>query len=126
IEGLAAATAGRLFVGLRGPVIDGWAGVLGLCGGGRARRAAGRVSVRVAVAPRRPELLVLQRVGAPRAAAGTRLPRYRKHFLDLGGGGVRDLCFVGRHLLILHGPPLRGKGTETVRLGRNALCDRGP
>jgi len=111
IEGLAAAAGGRLFIGLRGPVIDGWACVLELC---------------VGVDARRPERLVLQRVGAPHAATGTRLPRYRKHFLDLGGGGVRDLCFVGRHLLILSGPPLRGKGTATVRLWRNALSARGP
>jgi hypothetical protein len=111
IEGLAAATGGRLFIGLRGPVIDGWACILELCVGSHARR---------------PERLVLQGVGSPRSATGSRLPRYRKHFLDLGGGGVRDLCFSGRHLLILSGPPLRGKGTATIRLWRNALSARAP
>ena len=111
IEGLAAATGGRLFVGLRGPVIDGWACILELC---------------VGVDARRPERLVLKSVGEPRAATGERGPRYRKHFLDLGGGGVRDLCFIGRHLLVLSGPPLRGKGTAAIRLWRNALSSRAP
>ncbi|MGH8966195.1 MAG: DUF3616 domain-containing protein, partial [Actinomycetes bacterium] len=31
---------------------------------------------------------------------------YRKHFLDLGGLGVRDLCPHGRDLLVLAGPSM--------------------
>jgi len=104
IEGLAVAPGGRLFLGLRGPVIDGWACV-----------------VEIQVGTARPGELALQPIAV---RPGTRA-RYRKHFLDLGGAGIRDLCFAGRDLLILTGPPMRGKGTAKVRCWTNALADRG-
>ena len=50
---------------------------------------------------------------------------YRKHFLDLSGSGIRDLCIAGRDLLVLTGPPMRGKGTAQIRLWKNALRNRG-
>ena len=49
---------------------------------------------------------------------------YRKHFLDLEGAGIRDLCLVGRDLLVLTGPPMRGKGKAQVRLWKAALAIR--
>jgi hypothetical protein len=39
---------------------------------------------------------------------------YRKHFLDLGGLGVRDLCADGKDLLILAGPSQDLDGPVTV------------
>jgi hypothetical protein len=106
IEGIAVAPGGRLFVGLRGPVIDGWACVLEL---------------RVDSEPDRRGHLQL---GALPGRTGAQRTRYRKHFLDLSGGGIRDLCLVGRDLFVLSGPPMRGKGRSQVRLWRNALAAR--
>jgi uncharacterized protein DUF3616 len=108
IEGLAAAPGGRLFLGLRGPVIDGWACMLELLIGTHRLRDHELVLRKIAQGPK----------AAPHA-------RYRKHFLDLGGAGIRDLCLAGRDLLILTGPPMRGKGHSKVRQWRNALGVRG-
>jgi hypothetical protein len=105
IEGLAAAPGGRLFLGLRGPVLDGWACVL---------------EIRVEADPRRHYELTLRDIARPGAQAAHAI--YRKHFLDLGGAGIRDLCLAGRDLLILTGPPMRGKGTSQVRRWKNALA----
>ena len=80
IEGLAV-FAGRLLLGLRGPVLRGWAGVL-----------------EIAVEADGHELRL-----APLDDAGTKL---RKHFLDLGGLGVRDLHFDGGDLYVLAGPTM--------------------
>lgn len=77
----------RLFVGLRGPVLRGWAAVLELA----PREADGALSL------------------APLADA-----RYRKHFLDLDGLGVRDLCRHGEDLLILAGPSMALDGPVRV------------
>ncbi len=109
IEGLAAAPGGRLFLGLRGPVLDGWACVL---------------EIQVAAHPARSGELVLRKI-ARQAAADPARGLYRKHFLDLAGAGVRDLCFAGRDLLILTGPPMRGKGTTQVRQWKDAIANRG-
>lgn len=81
IEGLAVA-GGRVFLGLRGPVLRGWATVL---------------EVAVVDDDRHPSKLKLEGIGP-----GGR--PYHKHFLDLGGLGVRDLCVDGKDLLILAGP----------------------
>ncbi|HVJ74750.1 MAG TPA: DUF3616 domain-containing protein [Casimicrobiaceae bacterium] len=109
IEGLAAAPDGRLFLGLRGPVIDGLACVL---------------EIHVAEHRDRRDSLALRKL-ARSAAAPTVRALYRKHLLDLGGAGIRDLCLAGRDLLVLTGPPMRGKGQSKVRLWRNALATRG-
>lgn len=81
IEGLAV-SGERVFVGLRGPVLRGWAVVieLQLEDGGAAT-------------------LALKKIG-PKGR------RYRRHFLNLGGLGVRDLCVDGRDLLVLAGPTM--------------------
>lgn len=80
IEGLAI-DGNRVLLGLRGPVLRGWTLLLEL-----AVEAHG-------------QWLRL----APLDAEGTLL---RKHFLQLGGLGVRDLCFDGDDLLILAGPTM--------------------
>jgi hypothetical protein len=106
IEGLAAAPGGRLFLGLRGPVIDGWACVL---------------EIAVTTHSRRDGELVFRRL--PGSSRSVRQGvRYRKHFLDLEGAGIRDLCLAGRDLLILGGPPMRGKGKARVHLWKDALA----
>ena len=109
IEGLAAAPNGRLFLGLRGPVLDGWACIL---------------EIHVAARLDRNNDLMLQKISRSSAAAPARA-LYRKHFLDLGGSGVRDLCCAGRDLLILTGPPMRGKGASQVRRWKGALAKNG-
>lgn len=89
IEGLAAAN-GRLFVGLRGPVLRGWAVLLEL-----SVRESG------------PSGLVLEPIGP----AGR---PYRKHFLQLGGLGIRDLSIRNEDLLILTGPTMDLDGPVQV------------
>ncbi|MDZ3991912.1 hypothetical protein PspTeo4_13208 [Pseudomonas sp. Teo4] len=88
IEGLAVVD-GRIFLGLRGPVLRGWAVVLEL-----AVKEDGRS-------------LSLKAIG-PNAR------RYRKHFLQLGGLGIRELCVQGGDLLILAGPTLDLDGPVSV------------
>jgi hypothetical protein len=90
IEGLAA-RGNRLFVGLRGPVLRGWAIVLEL------------------EAQAEPPNLKLREIG-PKGQC------YRKHFLRLDGLGVRDLCWRGDDLLVLAGPTMELDGP--VRLYR--------
>jgi Protein of unknown function (DUF3616) len=82
IEGIAV-RGDRLYLGLRGPVLRGWAFVLEL---------------RPYVDENRPDRLRLRDFpdGLP----------YRKHVLDLDGLGVRDLCPHGDDLLILAGPTM--------------------
>ena len=90
IEGLAAAD-GRLFLGLRGPVVRGWAVVLEV----QATQAG------------RPERLKLKRIG-PEGR------RYRKHFLDLDGLGVREITAEGDDLLVLAGPTMAVRAPATL------------
>lgn len=91
VEGLAV-VGERLFLGLRGPVLRGFAVVL---------EVAPRPS------KRRPDRLVLARIGPDGR-------RYRKHFLDLCGLGVRDLCVDGDDLLLLAGPTMTLDGRCAV------------
>ncbi len=79
IEGLAVA-GDRVFVGLRGPVLRGWAIILELCVKAKKKRH-----------------LKLRKVDDG---------RYRKHFVDLEGLGIRDLLLHGEDLLILAGPTM--------------------
>lgn len=96
IEGLAVAGK-HLLLGLRGPVLRGWALV-------------------VEVAPVEDEQPGRLRL-APVDAEG-RL--YRKHFLDLGGLGIRDLCVQGRDILVLAGPTMDLDGPVTLFRWRGA------
>jgi len=97
IEGLAV-VGDRLLMGLRGPVLRGWAVIL---------------EVAVAVNPTNPAELQLQPINPANPHNPTQ-PTYRKHFLDLDGLGVRDLCVDGDDLLILAGPTLVLDGAVTV------------
>ena len=86
VEGLAVRASSdgstQLLLGLRGPVLRGFAVILEL-----SPSADGEEKL---------ELGPLPGGGA----------RYRKHFLDLRGLGVRDLGFVGEDLWILGGPTM--------------------
>jgi hypothetical protein len=90
VEGLAV-HGEALYVGLRGPVLRGWAVVL---------------EVRPVPDPADPGRLLF---GAFDDGA-----RYRKHLLDLGGLGVRDLCPDGDDLLVLAGPSMMLSGPTRV------------
>lgn len=98
IEGIA--THGdRVFLGLRGPVLRGWACILEL---------------QVAEGRNRPDRLKLRRIGA----GGE---KYRKHFVDLEGLGIRELTFDGEDLVILAGPTMDLDGPVTVWRWTDAL-----
>jgi hypothetical protein len=93
LEGLAV-LGDRVLFGMRGPVLRGWAVILEV----RPEPAApGSTRFRLAPVP-----------GEPPDA------RYRKHFLDLGGLGVRDLARQGSDLLILTGPTMVLDGPARV------------
>lgn len=88
IEGLAV-TSDRVFIGLRGPVLRGWAVILEL------------------ELKENDSTLKLKKIGS-----NNRL--YRKHFLDLDGLGIRDLTVWGSDLLILAGPTMALDGPVTI------------
>lgn len=96
IEGIAV-HGERVFLGLRGPVLRGWAVVLELC-----------------MVDAAPGYLRMEPVGKKGAL-------YRKHFLDLRGLGVRDLRLRGHDLLILAGPTMDLDGPAAVYRWRKAL-----
>lgn len=96
VEGLAV-SGSRLFLGLRGPVLRGWAVILEL---------------EVADDKTDPSLLRLKRVHSDGR-------QYRKHFVQLGGLGIRDLCVEGDDLLILAGPTMDLDGPVTVYRWKN-------
>lgn len=95
IEGIAVGENERIFVGLRGPVLRGWAVIL---------------EMQLEISAVDPSELKMQRINA----ADPTQPFYRKHFLDLGGLGVRDLCADGNDLLILAGPTMNLDGPVTI------------
>ncbi|GAA4226815.1 DUF3616 domain-containing protein [Actinomadura meridiana] len=97
IEGVAA-HGDRLYIGLRGPVLRGWA-VL--------------VEIRPGADPSDPRKLRPLPVGDGRDL-------YRTHFLDLRGLGIRDLCPHGDDLLVLTGPSMDLDGPVRVVRWRNA------
>lgn len=82
VEGLAL-VGDRVFLGLRGPVLRGWATILEV----------------EPAETKTPGRLKLRKIGP----GGE---RFRKHFLDLGGLGIRELSTDGQDLLILAGPTL--------------------
>jgi Protein of unknown function (DUF3616) len=96
IEGLAA-KGDRVFLGLRGPVLSGWA-----------------VIVELRVKQSKPGRLKLRKLGRKGR-------RYRKHFLPLRGLGIRDLRFDGDYLLVLAGPTMDHDGTGALFRWRSAV-----
>ncbi|RAY14002.1 DUF3616 domain-containing protein [Actinomadura craniellae] len=90
IEGIAA-HGERLYIGLRGPVLRGWA-VL--------------IEIHPETDPDDPHRLRLRRIDGGE--------RYRTHFLDLRGLGIRDLCPHGDDLLVLAGPSMSLSGPVRV------------
>jgi len=96
IEGLAV-TAEKVFVGLRGPVLRGWAVVLEL-------------SVNTSDSSH----LALNHIGPDDRP-------YKKHFLDLKGLGVRELCVHGEDLLVLAGPTMNLDGPTSIYRWKGAI-----
>ncbi|MBE9079477.1 DUF3616 domain-containing protein [Romeria aff. gracilis LEGE 07310] len=96
IEGLAVC-GDRLFLGLRGPVLRGWAIILEL-----------------ELAESEPGTLTLQPLGDSEE-------RYRKHFVDLNGLGIRELCLRHDDLIILAGPTMDLEGAMQVFLLEDVL-----
>jgi hypothetical protein len=96
IEGLAV-DKNKIFLGLRGPVLRGFAIILEL-----------------EVEEKNPGVLTLKEIGENGK-------RYRKHFFELNGLGIRDLCLQGEDLIILAGPTMDLFGTIKVYRWKNAL-----
>lgn len=84
IEGIAV-SGNRIFLGLRGPVLRGWAMI-----------------IEIEVEEPEPGTLTLKDLGDG--------DRYRKHFLDLNGQGIRELCLHDGDLLVLAGPTMDLEG----------------
>jgi hypothetical protein len=80
----------RVFLGLRGPVLRGWAVIL-----------------EIELEQSSPGLLKL-------FLTGDNGKGYKKHFIFLNGLGIRDLCFEGKDLLILAGPTMDLDGPVQV------------
>jgi uncharacterized protein DUF3616 len=89
IEGLAIA-GDRVFIGLRGPVLRGWAVILEL-----------------SFDPDISSHLEMKNIG-------TGGMPYRKHFLQLKGLGLRDMFFAGTDLIMLAGPTMDLDGPTVV------------
>ena len=102
VEGIAV-RGDRVYLGLRGPVLRGWAVVL---------------EVRPFVDPDDPARLRLRELDGGR--------RYRKHVLDLAGLGVRDLCPQGDDLLVLAGPTMDLDGPVRVYRWHGAMAVDAP
>ncbi len=101
IEGIAV-RGGRVFLGLRGPVLRGFATVL-----------------EVGVSEGKGGVLALEPVADDGAI-------YRKHFLDLDGLGVRALLAHGDDMLILAGPTMDLDGPVRLYAWRRAAVSDGP
>lgn len=98
VEGIAV-RGDTVYLGLRGPVLRGWAMVL---------------QVRPYVDPDDASRLRLRGLGDGL--------RYRKHVLDLAGLGVRDLCPQGEDLLVLAGPTMDLDGPVRVYRWHGAMA----
>lgn len=100
IEGLAV-VGEHIFVGLRGPVLRGWAVILEL-----------------QLEEENASTLKLKMIGPNNRP-------YRKHFLQMDGLGIRDLCVQGPDLLILAGPTMDLDGPVIVYRWRGGAQPNG-
>lgn len=89
IEGLAIFD-GSIYLGLRGPVLGGWAIVL-----------------KVTVNKARNGIFELQRIGQEETY-------YQKYLVNLHGLGIREICFQGHDLLVMAGPTMAIDGATRV------------
>ena len=96
IEGLAVA-GDKLFLGLRGPVLRGWAIILEL-----------------ELDLSEPGILTLKEL----TDEGV---KYKKHFFNLNGLGVRELCIKDKDLIILAGPTMDLEGEMEIFCWQDAL-----
>lgn len=90
-------TGQRVFLGLRGLVLRGWA-----------------IIVEIEVEEHTPGILTLKEIGDEGKP-------YRKHFVDLNGLGIRDMCLHGQDMLLLAGPTMSLEGAMQVFRLRDAL-----
>lgn len=95
IEGLAV-YQNRIFLGLRGPVLRGWA-----------------VMLEIEVEASSSGLLTLRQIGQGK--------QYKKHFIYLNGLGIRDLCLDGENLLFLAGPTMDLDGPVRIYRLQNGV-----
>lgn len=96
IEGLAV-VKNKIFLGLRGPVLRGFAIILEL-----------------EVEEKQPGVLTLKEIGEKGKP-------YRKHFFELKGLGIRELCLQGEDLIILAGPTMDLSGALRVYRWKKVL-----
>ena len=96
IEGLIV-RENKLFLGLRGPVLRGWAIILEL-----------------ETELTEPGVLSFKAIGEDGA-------RYKKHFFDLNGLGIRELCVRADDIIILAGPTMDLEGEMQVFCWQDAL-----
>lgn len=89
VEGIAV-YQNRIFLGLRGPVLRGWA-----------------ILLEIELEAANPTILKLKPLGEDKKF-------YKKHFVYLNGLGIRDLCLDGEDLLILAGPTMDLDGPVRV------------
>lgn len=87
----------RIFLGLRGPVLRGWAIIL-----------------EIELENSLPGLMTLRPIGIDNK-------KYKKHFLWLNGLGIRDLCRDGADFLILAGPTMDLDGPVQVYRWKNGV-----
>ncbi len=96
IEGLAV-HGDKIFLGLRGPVLRGWA-----------------VIIEIEVEETEAGILTFKTIGEEGEV-------YRKHFVFLNGMGIRELCLHGEDLIILAGPTMALEALMSVFCLRNVL-----
>ena len=96
IEGLAL-SKGKIFIGLRGPVLRGWAMIL-----------------EVEIKETKSEFFKLKSIAGDGKF-------YKKHFLHLEGMGIRELSVIKNDMLILAGPTMDLDGTISVYRWKNAI-----
>lgn len=96
IEGLVV-RGNKLFLGLRGPVLRGWA-----------------IIIEIETELTKPGTLSFKKIGDDGE-------KYKKHFFDLNGLGIRELCIKDDDMMILAGPTMDLEGEMQIFCWRDAL-----